>query len=201
MIRAVKLKSVIWVVLIFFIILLIFYYKNCLFGNNIIKNRNRIENRILNSLENYTAEIELTINSNKTSNLYVVEQEVHDKYSMQKLKNDDGVKIELVDNTLKITNSKLNQEKVYENYSDLMNDNLFLDTFVRDYRNQENNSKFYEKDKEIVLEVQLNQNKNTYVNKKILYVNSETLKPTKLEIKDITNNETICILYNNVEFK
>ena len=201
MIKTIKLKSIIITICIFFIIFLIFYYKNFLFGNNIIKNRDRIENKILSNSQNYIAEIEVTVNSNKTSNSYIINQEVNDKYSMQEVKNDDNVKIELEGNTLKISNSKLNKEKVYENYSDLMNDNLFLDTFARDYKNEENDKEFYEKNNEIILEVQLNQSRNTYINKKILYVNRETLKPTKLEIKDNTNNETICIIYNNVEFK
>ena len=201
MIKTIKLKSIIITICIFFIIFLIFYYKNFLFGNNIIKNRDRIENKILSNFQNYIAEIEVTVNSNKTSNSYIINQEVNDKYSMQEVKNDDNVKIELEGNTLKISNSKLNKEKVYENYSDLMNDNLFLDTFARDYKNEENDKEFYEKNNEIILEVQLNQSRNTYINKKILYVNRETLKPTKLEIKDNTNNETICIIYNNVEFK
>ena len=202
MIRAIKLKKIVFFVIIFLIFLIIFHYKNNLFGNNIIKNRNKIEEKILNSFENYSAEMEITVNSNKTSNSYEIYQEVSDNQSKQEVKkgeNIEGLKIELNQNNLKISNTKLNLEKVYENYTNLLNNSLFLNTFSNDYRNEENTTNYSEENDEIIMEVKLNKNQNTYISSKILHVNHDTLKPTKLEVKDNTNKETICIIYNSIE--
>lgn len=205
MIKAIKLKKIVVFVTLFLIIFGILYYKNFLFGNNISKNRstNQVED-ILNAMENYHAEVKVTVTSNKTQNSYVIEQDVKGNFSSQEVKQGEpieGVKIELNQNNLKISNTKLNLEKVYENYQNLLNNSLFLNSFIADYRNEVNTSNCSEENGEIILEVKLNKNQNTYINHKKLYVNSQTGKPTKLEIKDNTQKETICILYNNIEFK
>lgn len=205
MIRAIKLKKIVVFIIIFCIFFGILYYKNFLFGNNISKNRNsnQIED-ILKSIENYRAEINVTVNSNKTQNSYVINQEVNGEESKQEVKegkNIEGVKIELNQDNLKISNTKLSLEKVYENYSNLLNHAMFLNSFVSDYKNQENDSNCFEENGELILEVKLNNNQNTYIKYKKLYVDSKTGKPTKLEIKDNTKNKTICIVYNNIELK
>lgn len=204
MIKVVKLKKIVIFVIIFCMIFGILYYKNFLFGNNISKNRsgNKQEN-ILNCMNHYKAEIEVIVTSNKTQNEYVIEQEVKDDYCMQEVKQGEhieGVKIELNQNNLKISNTKLNLEKVYENYSNLLNHAMFLNSFAEDYRNEKNTSNCFEENGELIFEVKLNNNQNTYIKYKKLYVDSKTEKPTKLEIKDDTKKETICILYNNIEF-
>ena len=140
--------------------------------------------------------------SNKTENEYVMCQEVNSDYSMQEIKegeNIKGVKIELNQNNLKISNSKLNLEKVYENYNNLLNNALFLNSFVADYNNEKNNSNYSEENGELIFEVKLNSNQNTYIKYKKLYVDGKTKKPIKLEVKDNTKKETICIVYNNIE--
>lgn len=205
MIKAIKLRKIVFFVALFLIIFGILYYKNFLFGNNISKNRskNQMED-ILNGMEHYKAEVNVVVTSNKTQNSYEIRQEVNGDSSMQEVKTGDaieGVKIELNGNQLKMTNSKLNLEKVYEDYYNLLNNSLFLNSFAADYRNEENDSNCFEENGELILEVKLNRNQNTYIKYKKLYVDSENGKPTKLEIKDDTKKETIRILYNNIEFK
>ena len=205
MIKAIKLKKNVIFVIIFCMIIAFLYYKNFLFGNNIIKTRvdNKIE-EILNNTNNYTAEISATITSNKTQNSFVIYQEVNNEYSMQEVKEGEnaiGVKIEINQNNLKISNTKLNLEKVYEDYNDLLNNAMFLNSFANDYRNPDNDSNYYEENEDIILEVNLNSSQNTYIKYKKLYINSKTLKPTKLEIKSHRKKETICIVYNNIELK
>lgn len=199
MIRVVKLKKIIFFVGMFLIIFAILYYKNYLFGNNI--NKNRIEN-ILENMNNYKAEMKVTIKSNKTENSYLIKQEVNDNYSMQEVldgENVKGLRIELNDGKLKISNTNLNLEKIYENYEDLLNNALFLNTFSADYKNTENTIKYIEKEDEIILEVELKKNQNTYIKHKKLYIDKKTKLPQKLEIKADSQRETICILYNNIE--
>lgn len=205
MIKAIKLKKIVIFVIIFCMIFGILYYKNFLFGNNIIKNRseNELED-ILDSMNQYCAEISVTVTSNKTQNEYVIYQEVNGDESMQEIKageNIEGVKIEQKQNCLKVSNSKLNLEKVYENYNNLLNNSLFLNSFAADYRKEENTSSCSEENGELILEINLKSNQNTYIKHKKLYVDSKTGKPTKLEIKDNTKKETICIVYNNIELK
>ncbi len=205
MIKAIKLKKIVIFVILFFIIFAILYYKNFLFGNNIIKNRSSNKNEdVLYHLENYTAEANITVTSNKTQNSYVVKQEVSSNYSMQEVikgESIEGVKIEISEGNLKVSNSKLNLEKVYENYHDLLNNSLFLNTFVADYKEAENETKCEQQDEQMIMEVKLNKNQNTYIQYKKLYLDTKTGKPQKLEVQDNTKKETICIVYNNIEFK
>lgn len=205
MIKAIKLKKIVVFVIILVIIFGILYYKNFLFGNNISKNRNNHQTEeILKSMENYCAEIEVSVNSNKTVNQYKIYQEVKQNYSMQEIKEGsdiEGVKIELEANRLKVSNAKLKLEKVYENYSSLLNHAMFLNTFSQDYKNEANISNEFEENGELILEVKLNTSPNTYIQYKKLHVDTKTKKPIKLEIKDNTKKETICILYNNIELK
>ena len=204
MFKVLKLKKIVIFVIIFCMIFIFFNYKNFLFGNNIIKNRSdKGTEAILKNSNNYTADISVTVNSNKTQNNYEIYQEVKDNYSMQEVTNGDdikGVKIELNGKDLKISNSNLKLEKVYENYKNMLNNAMFLNSFANDYMNEENDVKVYEENEKIIIEVKLNSNQNTYIKYKKLYVNKENLKPEKMEIKDNAQNETICIIYNNVEF-
>ena len=41
-------------------------------------------------------------------------------------------------------------------------------------------------------------NENKYAAKKVLYVDKQTHKPTKMEIKDHTQKTTVYILYNEI---
>ena len=107
--------------------------------------------------------------------------------------------IELEKNKLKILNSNLNMEKIYENYDYVLNNSLFLNTFANDYFN--NDSEIYEKDGKIIVEIKLSNNPNTYIKYKYLYLDAKSYVPEKLEIKDITKNPYISIIYNDIKIK
>ena len=204
MFKVFKMKKIVVFVIIFCTIFSICYYKFFLSGNNIIKNRSdRNIEEVLNNYDNYTADITVMVNSNKTQNSYEIHQKVRDNYSMQEITAGDdikGVKIELNGENLKISNSNLKLEKVYENYANMLNNVMFLNSFVCDYKNNVNDARNYEEENKKIFEVKLNSNKNTYIRHKKLYINKENLKPEKMEIKADTQNETIFIIYNNVEF-
>jgi len=199
MIKAIKLKKIVFFVVLFGMIFGIFYYKNFLFGNNIIKNRSSDTEDFLSSVNNYCADVSVKVSSNKTENSYEMHQETQDGYSMQEVK--DGVRIEINGNNLKVSNTQLKLEKVYEDYNGLMNNSLFLNCFVNDYNDEMNEAKCYEENGEKIFEIKLSNNQNTYVKYKKLYMDSKTGLPTKLEVKDNTKKETICIIYNNIELK
>lgn len=204
MIKAIKLKKIVFFVVLFGTIFGILYYKFFLFGNNISKNRSDKIEDILSSMENYCADVTVSVTSNKTQNSYQMYQEVKKDWSMQEIKEGEniaGVKIELSGDNLKVCNTKLNLEKVYENYSNLLNNSLFLNSFGNDYKNEQNEVSCYEEDGQKIVEIKLNSNQNTYIKYKKLYVDSKTKLPTKLEIKSHRKKETICIIYNNIELK
>ena len=90
-------------------------------------------------------------------------------------------------------------EKVYENYECILNNSLFLNTFSNEFFN--NNSKIYEEDEKIVIEIKLPNNSNTYIKYKYLYLDAESYEPEKLVIKDITQNPYISIIYKDIEIK
>ena len=183
---------------IFFII----YYIFSSFGNNKFRNQNEIVDNILNKFNNYEANILVTITTNKNENNYEMFQEVSEKNSKTIIKSPENIKdmiIEINDNTLKITNTKINMEKIYEEYDGILNNDLFLNKFTKDCEN--NNFKFYEKNEKIILETILNNNSSTYIKYKELYLDKKTNLPTELIMKDNTKKACIRIIYNDIKIK
>lgn len=185
---------ILFFVIFLLIIFLIFNYNTSIFGNNIIvNNENKVVDYVLNNINEYEAEIEVTVNSNKTTNMYRLKQIVSkDSSYMEVLSSGKigGLKIEFKDKTLKVSNTELKLDKIYENYEPLINNTLFLDTFIKKFK--ESNSTTYIEGNFIVFEV-------PRFGK--LYVDIKSSKPTKLEIKDNTQNTNICINYNSIEIK
>lgn len=197
-----KNKKMIIFVFICSIIFCIFYYIFSQTGNNINRSEEQIVEDILNEFNNYEANIEVTVKSNKNENKYEMTQKVDGDYSRQEIISPENIKniaIELEKNKLKILNSKFNMEKVYEDYNYVLNNSLFLNTFKEDYFN--NDSEIYEKDGKIVIEIKLLNNSNTYIKYKCLYLNAETYVPEKLIIKDNAKNPYISIIYNDIKIK
>ena len=186
-------KKLIFFVIILLLILIFLYYNTSIFGNNItIKDENKIANACLDSFYNYEAEIEVTVQSNKTTNIYEMKQKVDGGYSYFEVTSTgkiNGLKVEFQDNTLKCTNTELNLDKIYNNYEGIMKNSLFLNNFADEYKNT--NSTTYKEDDKFVFEIN--------GGKKKLYVSPQTLKPEKLAIKDNTKNTAICIIYKRIE--
>lgn len=188
------------VVCLIFIILSKNYYKVIKIGNNTsIKTLNDVEGYILN-ISSYSAEIEVTVNSNKNINKYLINQ----KYSAP-----DSLKQEVLEpasikglttiydgNNLEIKNTRINLNNLYENYEYVADNAIWLNTFVEDYKQTENKS-IKEENNEYVVEVKVDKNK--YITYKILYIDKVTSKPTKLLILDENRKSTICILYNEIK--
>lgn len=197
-----KQKFLIIFVFICSIIFCIFYYIFSVSGNNINISQEQIVEKALKEFNNYEANLEITVKSNKNENKYEVNQIVNNEYSKQEMMSPENLKnmiIELEKNKLKVLNSNLNMEKIYENYDYVLNNSLFLNTFANDYFN--NDSEIYEKDGKIVVEIKLSNNPNTYIKYKYLYLDAKSYVPEKLEIKDITKNPYISIIYNDIKIK
>lgn len=188
----------------------IIYYIFLKFGNN--NSKEKIVDEILNSFNVYEADIKVTVYSNKNTNNYYMHQIVNHKVSrciINEPEEINGLNIELNNGKLFIKNEKYNIEKVYENYSEVLNNSLFLNTFSADCINngyklkesEENEVNNNENKDEIIIETILENNKNTYIKYKELYVDIKNRIPNKLIIKDDKQKIYTSIIYNNVKIK
>lgn len=196
------------VVVCFFIFLSIFIfvlkscYKNFNFGNNIISNsEDSVVNNILN-MKSYEADVTIRVVSNKNENTYrMVQQNVENEAYKQIVKEPaviDGMEIVFRENKLEIKNTRLNLSKIYENYQYIANNELILTSFVKDYSG-ENETSVREDGGQFVMEVKLKNESNKYAKYKTLYVDKKTGKPSKMEIKDVSQNVVVYILYNEIK--
>jgi len=190
------------IILILIIFLVKNNYKTLKIGNNISnKSIDEIENYIL-GIESYTANVNIEISSNKTKNIYVVEQKYRketNEYEQKVLEPENlaGMEFSYKGKELEIKNNRLTLHKIYENYNFIGSNELSLIKFIEDYRENEN-KKIKEENNKIIMEVEVKQN-NKYRQNKKLTINKEENKIEKLEIKDITQKTTIYILYNKIE--
>ena len=195
-------KIFIMIIIIFIIVIGVFIYKNMIKnsknGNNI--NSQEIVDYILN-INSYKANVTIQVNSNKNQNKYIMKQEYNSENgSIQEViepSNIAGERIIKKDGNLTIENTSLNLSTIFENYKGLEGNYLDLNTFIDDYKNYDK-SNFEENDIEIILKTK-SSNENKYTENKILYINKEKMKPTKLIIEDNNQNMTINIQYNEIE--
>ncbi len=120
-------------------------YKNLKSGNNMSnKNLKEIEEYIL-SIRSYNAKIEVEIQSNKNKNKYVLEQKYAEPNVQKQIvlepSNIEGLETIFDGNNLKINNTKLNLSTIYENYSDVTSNFLWLNTFTEEYKKDDRNRK------------------------------------------------------------
>lgn len=175
-------------------------YKNLKSGNNMSnKNLKEIEEYIL-SIRSYNAKIEVEIQSNKNKNKYVLEQKYAEPNVQKQIvlepSNIEGLETIFDGNNLKINNTKLNLSTVYENYSDVTSNFLWLNTFTEEYKKMIETGKqnIIEQNGIIIMEIK----DADELNKK-LYIDRKTGKPIKMQIKNVSKNTTVYILYNEIE--
>lgn len=87
---------------------------------------------------------------------------------------------------------------MFENYQYISDNNLDLNAFVKEYK-ESSKSKITENNEEIILETEVGEGKNKILKK--LYLDKKTNLPKKLEIKYVNKNNSIYILYREVEIK
>lgn len=175
-------------------------YKNLKSGNNMSnKNLKEIEEYIL-SIRSYNAKIEVEIQSNKNKNKYVLEQKYAEPNVQKQIvlepSNIEGLETIFDGNNLKINNTKLNLSTIYENYSDVTSNFLWLNTFTEEYKKMIETGKqnIIEQNGIIIMEIK----DADELNKK-LYIERKTGKPIKMQIKNVSKNTTVYILYNEIE--
>ena len=169
------------------------------FIKNNYKNLKEIEEYIL-SIRSYNAKIEVEIQSNKNKNKYVLEQKYAEPNVQKQIvlepSNIEGLETIFDGNNLKINNTKLNLSTIYENYSDVTSNFLWLNTFTEEYKKMIETGKqnIIEQNGIIIMEIK----DADELNKK-LYIDRKTGKPIKMQIKNVSKNTTVYILYNEIE--
>ena len=207
-VKFLKSKKFLFIIIVIAILLnifLIFFskksYENMNIGNNNLnKTLEEVEDYILN-IKSYTATIEVTVNSNKNSNKYLIKQshqEENDEQEVIEPGNIKGVKITYKDSSLKVENSKLNLEKIYNNYPYIESNILWLNSFIEEYKNSTQKG-ISEKNEKIIMQIRRKNDKKTAIEELIL--DKKTLKPTQLSIMDNNKNTIVYILYNEIELK
>lgn len=201
-----KKKTIIIIFLIFIICVLgiiIFIkkpnntYKILNVGNNSNENitLDEIEKMLLN-IKYYEAAIEVTVKSNKNTNKYLMKQ-VHcaeqDIQTIIEPSDLEGVEMIYRDNKLEVKNSKLNVSKIYSDYPYIDDNALWLNSFLKDYKNV--NPKIKEEKNEFIIEVE------SQKIKKRLYIEKNSKNISKMEITDANKNDRVYILYNEITLK
>lgn len=192
--------SLIIIVVVFVIFFLIYYYKTMKNGNTMInKSEEEIIDYILN-MNSYTAKMNIIIETNKNKTQYVARQSVDGRISKQELlepSNIAGVVTEYDGTNLKITNNKLDLSTTFENYQYMVENRLWLSSFIQKYKDNDNSKKSVNENNEIILEFKNDTNKYNVYEK--LYIDKKTAKPTKLIVQDINQKTLVYILYTEID--
>lgn len=202
-------KKVIYITLLIIIMLIISFfviknnYKNIKLGNNIIvQNPDSIVNNILN-IKSYEANVTVKVISNKNENTYELEQKnIKEKEYLQIVRKPpeiEGMEIIFRNNKLEIKNSKLNLTKIYEEYQYVTENELDLMSFVKECSNLENEKKIINEEEQVIIDLKIKNESNKYIKYKKIYIDKKTGKILKMEIKDITQNIRVYILYNEIK--
>ena len=167
-------------------------YKKVESGNN--KSIKEIEEYILN-ITSYKAEMNVKITSNKNENTYKINQQVTSQKEIQKTqepKEIKGLEIIYENGELEVKNTNLNISKIYKDYPQLLENKLFLTSFISKYKSSKNKEIYEINNGTIVMEIKEETNQK-------LYINKTTLKPEKIEIINKNNGNKVYILYNEIE--
>lgn len=173
-------------------------YKISNIGNNTDINLDDVDKYIY-SINSYEAKIEVEVNSNKNSNKYIIKQTHMPNEDIQEIiepNNINGIKMIYKDNKLEIKNAKLNITKMYNNYPYIVSNNLWLNSFIEEYKIS-NSKKVDEENNEIIITITCEKNVQNVKYKK-LYIDKNNGKPSKMLLLDNSKNTIIYILYNEI---
>lgn len=197
-------KKKYWLILLIIIIaiVIVIFSKNTakVFKNGNTKTSQEIVDYILN-ISSYDVKVTVEVISNKNNNKYILSQQYVSpnivKQEVIEPSNIAGVKITNDGTNLKLENTDLNLNTIFENYSYLGDNCLDLICFIENYKTNPE-SEFIEEENQIIMKTKSG-NENKYTKNKVLYIDKQTCKPIKLEIKDNNEKTTVYILYNEVE--
>lgn len=187
-------------ILIFILFFLVYYYKKNNIGNTIInQSEESIVENILN-IKSYEAKLDITVETNKNKTHYIILQTLENGNAKQEVlepENISGVITQYNGNELRIRNNKLNLETTFQGYQYIVKNSLWLESFIEDYKLEQNNTMKTVNNNEIILEVRTNENPYNFYKK--LYIDKNTGKPIKMIVQDINQKTLVYILYNEIK--
>ncbi len=177
-------------------------YKKIKYGNNINSKSTEEITKYILDINSYEAKEEITVKSNKNTNKYVILEKCNKNENLYKKEfiepeNIKGLSFIYDGIDLKIENSRLSLKKIYENYLYIEEENSSIFDFIKTYKESEK-TKIEETNEEIILIAKV-KNGNKYIAYKKLYINRFSKKPIKMEIQNISQNEIMYILYNEIK--
>lgn len=151
------------------------------------------ENKEIFDMQGYTCKAVMYINSNKNSNEYQIEQSadlVNKKYRL----NTDIMDIIYKENKLLISSQGQKSTYEIEDYNPELTNLVFIDSFIENYNNKENNSSKKEIDGKVLYKTKININKS-YAHSESLEIDKNSGKPIKLTVYDKNENVYLDIIY------
>ena len=201
--ESMKKKIIIICLIVLVGILIIFFaknnYKKNKIGNNISNSTLEECEKYIYDINSYEAIVQITVKSNKNENKYLIKQVCKGDTAAQEVlepENIKGIKIIYKDNQLTVENTKLTLKKIYESYPYVSENVLFLNDFIKQYKQNNENSNIEKNEENVILTVKT---KNKYRAKEQLYINIKTGLPEKLVVQDNNKNTTIYISYNEIK--
>ncbi len=188
-----KIKTISIFVLIFLILLILiqFAYKNIRSGNNIDKSIDDLIEYIFN-ISSYEADLEITIYSNKTINKYVLKQYYLEPNFFKQIiiypENIKGLETIYDGKEMTIRNTNLGISKIYKHFETINDNNLWLNSFIENCKENKYNIK--ENEEEIIIENEKSEK---------LYIKKKEKKPSKIEIIDNNKNIKAYIEYKEIK--
>lgn len=177
-------------------IFFIWNYKIGKNGNTMInKSEEEIVETIL-TMKSYRATLNITVETNKNKTQYTVKQNLENGKAKQEViepENIAGVITEYDGEKITIKNNKLNLETTFQNYQYIVENGLWLDSFIETYQK---NGSITRNETEIILETK--KEDNPYQTYQALYIDKKTGKPTKMIVKDINQKMLVYILYTEI---
>ncbi len=177
-------------------IFFIWNYKIGKNGNTMInKSEEEIVETIL-TMKSYRATLNITVETNKNKTQYTVKQNLENGKAKQEViepENIAGVITEYDGEKITIKNNKLNLETTFQNYQYIVENGLWLDSFIETYQKSGSTTR---NETEIILETK--KEDNPYQTYQALYIDKKTGKPTKMIVKDINQKTLVYILYTEI---
>lgn len=177
-------------------IFFIWHYKIGKNGNTMInKSEEEIIENIL-TMKSYSATLNITVETNKNKTQYTVKQSLENGKAKQEViepENIAGVITEYDGEKMTIKNNKLNLETTFQNYQYIVENGLWLDSFIEAHKKSGNITR---NEAEIILEIK--KEEDPYHAYQALYIDKKTGKPTKMIVKDINQKTLVYILYTEI---
>ncbi len=162
--------------------------------------------KMINKLDSYTCEAEITVMGNLNPEMYIVKQWFRkpNKFKLELVKPDSlKGKITVYDGRkASIIHPQINQVWIMENFQHSDEQNMFLGYFLQNYLESENVEIHREKKEQVtylVIDTEIPGN-HVYFHKQRLWVDVDKMEPTLLQVFDVKDQMRIEVKYLSFQY-